>query len=141
MSNENIAAYENPAYPTVTTAAGALDAIIEDGAALGSDGFVAVPESPTEFTQTYNTAGTTVSAVTYAAPSVTSVAAATDAAGLASYGYTEAQANAIRTLANANKVDIAATNTKLAALAADALELRKLVTSIIDILQAADLAA
>lgn len=81
---------------------------------------VALPASPSAYTQTYSTAARTV-------PNATVTTVATDAAALTSYGFTEAQANAIPVAINA--------------LAADVLALKKVVTALIDDLQAAGLAA
>jgi len=92
------------------------------------------------FTQTYSTADPVVPNATYAAPSVTSSAVVTTGASTSAYGYTEAQANALVAQGNANKVDIAATNTALAALAADVVLLKKALNSAIDALQALGLA-
>ncbi len=66
------------------------------------------------YTQTYSTASHTN-------PNPTAVAVATTAAALASYGFTEAQANAIVAAVNALVVDVAAT--------------KKVVNAIIDDLQ------
>lgn len=106
----------------------------------GSEGIVAGPQ--TTYTQTYSTTASTVPNATYAAPSVTSVAAVTTASTQTTpFGYsTQAQADAIVTLANANKTDLAATNTAVAALAVDVIAIKKVVGKLIDDLQALDLA-
>lgn len=104
-------------------------------AALGS-------VTPTTYTQTYTTVAATVPNATYAAPSVTSVAVATTATTQTTpYGFAaQAQGDALVACANANKVDIAATNTQLAALAADVLALKKVIGQLIDDLQSYGLA-
>ncbi len=89
---------------------------IEDGAVTA----IKLGLTKTTYTQTYNTAATTV-------PDATVAAVATTAAGLAAYGYTEAQANAIPVAINA--------------LAADVLALKKVITSLIDTLQTNNIAA
>ena len=94
-------------YPSPTTLAALLAAR------------AAVPASPTTYTQTYATAASTV-------PAATVAAVVTTAAGLASYGFTQAQADAIPVAVNA--------------LAADVLALKKVLTQIIDDLQAAGIA-
>ena len=78
-----------------------------------------IATSPTTYTQTYSTAASTV-------PAATVVAVATTAAGLTSYGYAQAQADAIPVAINA--------------LADDVLALKKVITRIIDDLQACGLA-
>ncbi|MGZ4522027.1 MAG: hypothetical protein ACXVXO_01240, partial [Mycobacteriaceae bacterium] len=86
----------------------------------------------------------------YAAPAVTSSAVATTGAtNTTPYGFASAaQADNLIALANANKVDIAASNAKLAALAvdvaavaADALATKKALGKVIDVLQSAGFAA
>ena len=90
------------------------------------------------FTQTYATAEATVPNATYSAPAVTSSAVATTAVTQTTpYGFsTSAQGDALIAQGNANKMDIAATNTALAALAADVLALKKCINSLIDAHQA-----
>lgn len=68
----------------------------------------------TTYTQTYNTAAATV-------PAATAVNVVTTAAGLASYGFTQAQADAIPVAINATQADV--------------LALKKVVTQLIDDLQ------
>ena len=120
---------------------------------VGFHGATAVDQAAA-YTQTYATAGRTVSNVTYAAPAVTAAAHTYPASGnlfdataadLLINVRTDTVGNAVADVvinekslaANLNQsiVDTAATNTAVAALAADALELRKLVTSLIDDLQ------
>ncbi len=74
----------------------------------------------TTYTQTYSTAAATV-------PDATAASVVTTAAGLAAYGYTEAQANAIPVAINATQADV--------------LALKKVVTQLIDDLQANNIAA
>lgn len=73
----------------------------------------------TTFVQTYSTADATHA-------NATQTAVVTTGAGLASYGYTEAQANDIVTQLNAARLDI--------------LDLKQLVNSLIDAFQANGLA-
>lgn len=109
------------------------------GAVIHFNGGTPVDAADT-FTETYNTPHRTLATATYAAPSVTSTAVATTAATNSSpFGYAEAQANALVACANANKVDIAATNTALAALAADVLQLKKNVVALVQDLKACGL--
>lgn len=127
------------------------------GAVLRSDGTDAVWSSgiASAYTQTYSTAVKTVPNATYAAPSVTAAAHTYPGSGnlfdavaadLLINVRDDTTANAVadvvineKSLAdNLNQaiVDTAATNTQLAALAADVLELKKVITAVIDDLQA-----
>lgn len=113
--------------------------VITDGALAFLAGMVA----QAAYTQTYTTATRTVPNATYAAPAVTAATVATANAADQSAIYVEADVDTIATLANANKVAVNAViadnlvqNTALAALAADVLELKKLINSLIDDSQA-----
>jgi hypothetical protein len=91
----------------------------------------------TTYTQTYSTAATTVPDATYAAPTVTvgsAIAAFTDPPSAA-------EMSTLRTFVNALKTDDASLVTQLVALAADVLAIKKVVTKIIDDLQATGIAA
>lgn len=140
---------------------------IQNGVVVNSDGtfeedaeLVTLPTSPVEFTQTYSTAATTVPAATYAAPTVTAGAHTFPGSGnlfdavaadllinlrvdsTANLGA-DVATNVKGLAVNVNQaiVDTASTNTQVAALAADVLALKKVITSLIDLLQAARLAA
>lgn len=98
------------------------------------------------YTQTYSTASRTVPNATYAAPAVTAATVATSNAADQSAIYVEADVDTIATLANANKVAVNAViadnlvqNTALAALAADVIALKQVITSLIDDSQAVGL--
>lgn len=106
-----------------------------------------IPGSPTTFTQTYATTAATVPNATYAAPAVTAATVATANAADQTAIYVEADVDSIATLANALKTEVnklitdnAAQNSSLAALAADVVELKKLINSLIDGQQAAGIA-
>lgn len=95
---------------------------IVDGAIVNADinGSAAIAASklaftPTAFTQTYSTATATV-------PNATAANVATTASGLASFGYAQAQADAIPVAINATQADV--------------LALAKVINSVIDTLQA-----
>lgn len=95
------------------------------------------PESPVAFTQTYSTAA----AVVPAAPTNLTLTATAIAAKTASTTLTDsgtADAAAVADSLNQAQKDL---GTQINTLAADVLALKKLVTQIIDILQAASLAA
>lgn len=99
------------------------------------------PGKTAAYTLTYSTAARTVPNATYAAPTVTAVAtAATAATSTSPFGYAQAQADAIRAGVNATIIDVAATNTKLAALAADVLALKKLIVALVSDLETAQIA-
>ena len=83
----------------------------------------------TTFTQTYSTADTTVAAPTAVAPTIAEALTGVDTGT----DMTAAQAAGL-------VADIAALETEVNALIADNLNLRKVATQLIDILQAANLA-
>ncbi len=118
-----------------------------------------VPASPAAFTQTYSTVASTVPNATYAAPTETAntqVLTATTIAGkTASLTYIDVDGTNATTAAdtanqnfknvgtyiNVVNSNLASSNTKLAALAVDVIELKKVIGKLVDILQAAGLAS
>ena len=112
------------ALVSATTSAGVLSAL---GLTLPA----------TAYTQTYSTAAATVPNATYAAPTVTvgsAIAAFTDPPSAAEMAT-------LRTFVNALKTDDASLVTQLTALAADVLALKKVITQIVDDLQATGIAS
>lgn len=86
-----------------------------------------VAGAPTAYTQTYSTADRTIAAPTAVTTGLSAVAVT--GAATSSYGFTEAQANAL--IAQVNFLIVAVT-----ALIADDLDVRRGLTGIIDDLQA-----
>jgi hypothetical protein len=96
----------------------------------------------TTYTQTYSTAASTVPAATYAAPTVTGVATTNVTKTNSSpYGFSSSDADAVVTFLGAAPAAILSLNTQLVALAADVLALKKVITNIIDDMQALGLAS
>ncbi len=103
------------------------------GTSLGS--FV-LPTPITTYTQTYSTVDSTVAAATYAAPTVTGVATTTVTKTNSSpYGFSSGDADAVVTFLGAAPAAILSLNTQLVALAADVLQIKKVLGRVIDDLQ------
>ena len=102
-----------------------------------------VPSDPVTFVLTYDTAGDTVPAATYAAPTQTGsiTALGGDVTSSSPYGLTtSAEWTTLLAMVTDSITDIASTNTKLAALAADVLALKDVIVALVNVVVAAGIA-
>lgn len=104
-------------------------------------GLTQLGAAKTTYTQTYTTTASTVPDATYAVYTVTTVATSVAKTNSSPYGFSTGDADKVVTALGAIPTDLAGMQVEIAALAADVLALKKVITQMIDDLQLQGLAS